>query len=99
MILIRLKILRSLIDLGCKNILYSSVDNLSVGKLRTDGYLALANNNISVDQNIVLRTDSEELSNLLQKIPKDQLIDAIFALEESNTVAALKFGLKMDKNS
>jgi LacI family transcriptional regulator len=86
-----------LIDLGCKNIaLFSSVDNLSVGKLRTDGYLkALANNNISVDQNIVLRTDSEdELSNLIQKIPKDQLIDAIFALEESDTVAALKFGLK-----
>jgi LacI family transcriptional regulator len=35
-----------LIDLGCKNIaLFSSVDNLSVGKLRTDGYLkALADN-------------------------------------------------------
>jgi LacI family transcriptional regulator len=80
-----------------KILLYSSVDNLSVGKLRTDGYLkALADNNISVDQNIVLRTDSNELSNLFKKFRKNQLIDAIFALEESNTVAALKFGLKMD---
>jgi LacI family transcriptional regulator len=33
-------------DLGCKISLFSSVDNLSVGKLRTDGYLkALENNN------------------------------------------------------
>jgi LacI family transcriptional regulator len=28
-----------LIDLGCKTLLLSSVDNLSVGKLRVEGYL------------------------------------------------------------
>jgi LacI family transcriptional regulator len=86
-----------LIDLGCKNIsLFSSVDNLSVGKLRTSGYLqALKDNNIVVDERIILRTDSEEeLANLISKIPKERAIDAIFALEESDTVAALKFGLK-----
>jgi LacI family transcriptional regulator len=86
-----------LIDLGCKNIaLFSSVDNLSVGKLRTDGYLkALADNSIAINPTIVLRTDSEEdLKNAIAKIPQDQSIDAIFALEEIDTVAALKFGLK-----
>jgi LacI family transcriptional regulator len=30
-----------LIDLGCKTLLLSSVDNLSVGKLRVEGYLKL----------------------------------------------------------
>jgi LacI family transcriptional regulator len=61
-----------------KILLFSSVDNLSVGKLRTDGYLKALANNILLIKNIVLRTDSEdELSNLIQKIPKDQLIDAI----------------------
>ena len=86
-----------LIDLGCKNIaLFSSVDNLSVGKLRTNGYLeALKKNNITVDENIIFRTDSEEdLNNCILQITKDQAIDAIFALEETDTVAALKFGIK-----
>jgi LacI family transcriptional regulator len=86
-----------LIDLGCKNIaLFSSVDNLSVGKLRTSGYLkALENNAIPISENIVFRTDSEEdLKNAIAKMPQGQMIDAIFALEETDTVAALKFGLK-----
>jgi LacI family transcriptional regulator len=34
--------------LGCKTLLVSSVDNLSVGKLRVEGYLkALDDNNIN----------------------------------------------------
>ncbi len=51
-----------LINLGCKNIaLLSSIDNLSVGKLRAEGYLkALENNTIPVNSNIILRADSEE---------------------------------------
>ena len=52
-------------------------------------------NNIAVDENIIFRTDSEEdLNNSILQITKDQAIDAIFALEETDTVAALKFGLK-----
>jgi LacI family transcriptional regulator len=86
-----------LIDLGCKNIaLFSSVDNLSVGKLRTEGYLkALADNNVVLNKDIVLRTDSEEdLNNRIQEISESHVIDGIFALEESDSVAALKYGLK-----
>ncbi|MDL2141538.1 LacI family DNA-binding transcriptional regulator [Flavobacterium tructae] len=85
-----------LIDLGCKNIaLISSVDNLSVGKLRADGYLkALADNNILVNENIILRTDSEE--DMKAKIDAifEHKIDAIFALDENDSVAALRVSLK-----
>ena len=85
-----------LINLGCKNIaLISSVDNLSVGKLRADGYLkALKDNNIPVNEKIILRTDSEE--DMKDKIDAifENKIDAIFALDENDSVAALRVSLK-----
>ncbi|WP_343588326.1 LacI family DNA-binding transcriptional regulator [Flavobacterium sp.] len=85
-----------LINLGCKNIaLISSVDNLSVGKLRADGYLkALKDNNIPVNEKIILRTDSEE--DMKAKIDSlfDNKIDGIFALDENDSVAALRVSLK-----
>jgi LacI family transcriptional regulator len=85
-----------LINLGCKNIaLISSVDNLSVGKLRADGYLkALKDNNIPVNEKIILRTDSED--DMKAKIDTifDHKIDAIFALDENDSVAALRVSLK-----
>jgi len=85
-----------LINLGCKNIaLISSVDNLSVGKLRADGYLkALKDNNIPVNEKIILRTDSED--DMKAKIDAifDHKIDAIFALDENDSVAALRVSLK-----
>ncbi|RTY88057.1 LacI family transcriptional regulator [Flavobacterium sp. RSP49] len=86
-----------LIDLGCKNIaLFSSVDNLSVGKLRADGYLkALEINNIPVNNALILRTDSDEnLNNLIENIFDTNTIDGIFALDENDSVAALRIGLK-----
>ena len=86
-----------LIDLGCKNIaLLSSVDNLSVGKLRFEGYLkALEKNNISVNNNLIIRTDSEEdLKDKMESVFANNKIDGIFALEENDSVAALRMGLK-----
>lgn len=86
-----------LIDLGCKNIaMFSSVDNLSVGKLRAEGYRkALENNNIPVDETIILRTDSDEnLNNKIAAIFDANKIDGVFALDENDSVAALKIGLK-----
>ncbi|WP_347050425.1 LacI family DNA-binding transcriptional regulator [Flavobacterium olei] len=85
-----------LIDLGCKNIaLISSVDNLSIGKLRADGYLkALKDNNIPVNEKIILRTDSEEdMKNRIDGI-LDEKVDGIFALDENDSVAALRVSLK-----
>jgi LacI family transcriptional regulator len=86
-----------LIDLGCKNIaLLSSVDNLSVGKLRFEGYLkALEKNNIPVNNNLIIRTDSEEdIKERLVVFFDKNKIDGIFALEENDSVAALRMGLK-----
>ena len=86
-----------LVDLGCKNIaLLSSIDNLSVGKLRAEGYLkALHNNNIAINDSIIIRTDTEEdLNNKIEAILEDMKIDGIFALDETDSVAALKIGLK-----
>lgn len=89
--------IQHLIDIGCKNIaLLSSIDNLSVGKLRAEGYLqALKNNNIDVNPNLILRTDSEDdLNEKTEKIFDDNIIDGIFALGENDSVAALRIGLK-----
>ncbi|MBF4472237.1 MULTISPECIES: LacI family DNA-binding transcriptional regulator [Flavobacterium] len=88
-----------LIDLGCKNIaLISSSNNLSVGKLRAEGYLkALKMNNIEINENIIIRTESESDHDLAEKIEEmysNNLIDGVFALEESDSVAALKVGVK-----
>ncbi|HRN44065.1 MAG TPA: LacI family DNA-binding transcriptional regulator [Flavobacterium sp.] len=86
-----------LINLGCKNIaLLSSIDNLSVGKLRAEGYLkALENNTIPVNSNIILRADSEEdLNSKIENIFENNTIDGVFALDENDSVAALKIGLK-----
>ncbi|TDW49615.1 LacI family transcriptional regulator [Flavobacterium sp. 270] len=85
-----------LIDLGCKNIaLISSVDNLSVGKLRADGYLkALKDNNIPVNEKIIIRTDSEDEMKSKLDVLFDNKIDGIFALDENDSVAALRVSLK-----
>ncbi|MBW4359511.1 LacI family DNA-binding transcriptional regulator [Flavobacterium taihuense] len=88
-----------LIDLGCKNIaLISSVDNLSVGKLRAEGYLkALKDNNIEVNENIIIRTESEsehDLSEKVNELYSNNLVDGVFALDENDSVVALKVGVK-----
>jgi LacI family transcriptional regulator len=86
-----------LIDIGCRNIaLFSSIDNLSVGKLRANGYLkALENNNIPINENIILRTDSEDgLNDKIENIFDNNKIDGVFTLDENDSVAALKIGLK-----
>jgi len=86
-----------LINIGCKNIaLFSSVDNLSVGKLRAEGYLkALQNNNIKINENLILRTDSEEvLKDKIDYLFDNYKIDGIFALDENDSVASLRIGIK-----
>ena len=86
-----------LINTGCKNIaLFSSIDNLSIGKLRLDGYLqALKNNNIAVNPNLIVRTDSEDdLKDKIEQVFDNNTIDGIFALDENDSVAALRIGLK-----
>jgi LacI family transcriptional regulator len=65
--------------------LLSSVDNLSVGKLRVEGYLkALDDNNIPINEDIILRTDSEEDLNSKIEAIFDNNIDGFFALDEND---------------
>lgn len=92
-----LNVTQRLIDTGCKNIaLISSVDDLSVGKLRTEGYLkALADNGIPVNENIILRTNSEDdMKKKIEAVFENNTIDGVFALDERDSVAALKIGIK-----
>ena len=87
-----------LINTGCKNIaLFSSVDNLSVGKLRAEGYLqALKNNNITINPNLIIRTDSEsDLKNKIETVFDTNKIDGIFAVVENDSVAALRISQKI----
>jgi LacI family transcriptional regulator len=88
-----------LIKAGCKNIaLVSNIDNLSVGRLRTEGYIeALQANGIAIDENLIIRCESTE--ELEEKFPaffdiKGKKIDGVFALEESASVIAHKAVLK-----
>ena len=90
-----------LINIGCKKIaLFSSIDNLSVGKLRTEGYLkALQNNNIAINTDLILRTDSEDaLKAKAEILFNNHTIDGIFALDEDDSVIALRISLKRGYN-
>jgi len=86
-----------LIKIGCKKIaIFSSIDNLSVGKLRGKGYYdALKKNNIEVDQALVVLTDSEDDLNAgIQAAFDNNNIDGVFALDEPASTMAMKVAIK-----
>jgi LacI family transcriptional regulator len=86
-----------LIDINCKEIaLFSSIDNLSVGKLRYKGFLeALKLNNILVNDSINVLAETEFDFDLKAKtVFETQKIDGIFALDEHSSVMAMKMSLK-----
>jgi LacI family transcriptional regulator len=86
-----------LIGTDCKKIaLLSSIDNLSVGKLRAKGYFkALKENNITIDENLIILTDSvEDFDKKLKILFATQTIDGVFALDEHASVSSLKSGLE-----
>jgi LacI family transcriptional regulator len=85
-----------LIKTKCKNIaLLSTIDNLSVGKLRAEGYMkALKDNGYKIDESIIIRTDNiEDFDQRLQKL-LDKKIDGVFALDEHASVMAHKTAIK-----
>lgn len=89
---------QTLIDKGMKKIaLITTVDYVSVGKLRTDGYLkALKTNNLKVDDQIILKIeDIDNCEGLIENLIKTQKIDAVFAVNELFAVTAIKSALKM----
>lgn len=86
-----------LINTGCKKIaLFSTIDNLSVGKLRAQGFFkALELNKMAIDQNLIVLTDSEtDFDTKAKAVFENQKIDGVFALDEHSSVSAIKMGLK-----
>jgi LacI family transcriptional regulator len=82
-----------LINMDCKRIaLISSIDNLFIGKLRAKGYLhALNKNNIDLNPNLIIKTDSDEdLKAQITNLLDNKSIDGIFALDEKESIYAIK---------
>ncbi|MGY5847791.1 LacI family DNA-binding transcriptional regulator [Salegentibacter sp. HM20] len=87
------KAVQHLIDIGSKKIgLISTVDYISVGKLRTQGYLqALEENGILVDENLILKIeDMERSEEEIRKFFKRKEVDALFAVNEHFAVSAIR---------
>jgi len=83
-----------LIKTGCKSIaLLSTIDNLSVGKLRCDGFMkALESHQIQINDEHILRFDAEEPFDEALKVLMDKKeVDGIFAVDEHASVMAMKF--------
>lgn len=79
--------------LGCKHIgLVSTVDYISVGKLRTQGYkTALQQAGLPIDDNLILKI--EDIENSQQQIVdfiKKNKLDAVFAVNEQFAASAIK---------
>jgi LacI family transcriptional regulator len=90
-----------LIDKGFKKIgLISTVDYVSVGKLRTEGYLkALKSNDLKVDENLILKIeDTDNFESTVESLIQNNDLDAIFAVNEIFAVTAIKIATKLGKN-
>ncbi len=94
-----------LIDKGFSKIgLLSTVDYVSVGKLRTDGYInALKTNDIKIDENLILKIeDTNNFESQIVSLLENNKVDAIFAVNEIFAVTAIKvaskLGIKVPEN-
>jgi LacI family transcriptional regulator len=96
-----------LINTGCKNIaLITTKDYVSVGKLRTQGYLeALEEHKVQPKSSLILKVDDNEVSEDHLEILEDQIgqlfksyknIDGVFAVNEIFAVTAMKVARKFN---
>ncbi|WP_339920555.1 LacI family DNA-binding transcriptional regulator [uncultured Flavobacterium sp.] len=92
---------QSLIDKGRKKIaLVTTVDYVSVGKLRTDGYTkALLDNGIPFNEDLIIKIeDVDTCEIIIGKLLEDKAIDAVFAVNELFAVTSIKAANKMGVN-
>ena len=85
---------------GFKKIaLLTTVDYVSVGKLRTEGYLkALKDNGIELVEALIVKIeDIDNCSNKIEALIKSQEFDALFAVNELFAVTAIKLANKQGK--
>ena len=77
---------------GCSRIAVISIlDNISVGKLRVEGYKkALADANVEVDDQLIVRIGkNEDFDTVMKFVLADKKIDALLCLEESSAIKSL----------
>jgi LacI family transcriptional regulator len=89
---------QSLIDKGRRKIaLVTTVDYVSVGKLRTDGYIkALLDNGLPFDENLIIKIENVDNCEItIAKLLEDKAIDAVFAVNELFAVIIIKTANKM----
>jgi LacI family transcriptional regulator len=90
-----------LIDAGFKNIaLITTVDYVSVGKLRTDGYIkALKTNDRAIDPSLIIKIeDIDNCTSQIEELIQNNNIDAVFAVNELFAVTAIKAAKKQGIN-
>jgi LacI family transcriptional regulator len=81
-----------LIKSGCKRIAVISIlDNISVGKLRVEGYKkALLESGREVEEKLIVRIGKEEdFETAMKFVLSDKNIDALLCLEESSAIRSL----------
>ncbi|WP_264566443.1 LacI family DNA-binding transcriptional regulator [Flavobacterium sp. N3904] len=92
---------QNLIDKGRKKIaLVTTVDYVSVGKLRTDGYIkALLDNGLTFDENLIIKIENIDTCEIIiGKLLEDKAIDAVLAVNEIFAVTCIKTANKIDLN-
>ncbi|VXB18343.1 LacI family transcriptional regulator [Flavobacterium sp. 9AF] len=86
-----------LIKIGCKKIaLLSTIDNLSVGKLRFEGYRkALDLNQVALENSLILIGDEDEnFDERIKTLLQSKDVDGIFAVDEYSATKAMKLALQ-----
>lgn len=87
------KAVQRLLALECKNIaIVTTVDYISVGKLRTQGYIeALQENGLKVNPDLILKIDDFNKSEEeIKSFVADKEIDGLFAVNEHFAIYAIK---------
>ncbi|NJY62940.1 LacI family transcriptional regulator [Salinimicrobium sp. CDJ15-81-2] len=87
------KAVQHLIDSGCSNIgIITTVDYVSVGKLRTNGYLdALRKNNMVINDDLILKIeDIDQSQEQINEFLKNRSVDGVFAVNEQFATSAVK---------
>jgi len=89
---------QSLIDKGRKKIaLVTTVDYVSVGKFRTDGYTkALRDNGLPFDEKLIIKIENvDNCEIIIGQLIEDKAIDAVFAVNELFAVTIIKMAHKI----
>jgi len=75
--------------------LVTTIENLSVGKLRIEGYKnAIKSSSQVIEESLIIKSSAETIENSIEKLLSNNAIDAIIALDEESSLAALKSAKK-----